>query len=146
MVLICTPPDQAERILVDCQPSLMRYSELSPALCVSGLVRDVLLSAASSGDVCACGSSRTTHFCSIPRSIQIDPVWSVLVAFDHPIFTPFDVLFVEEDACEPIRSAFRESSRYASFDPMKDMQKLYKASKQSIFYPDPPRGIFLGSA
>ena len=79
MLLICTPPDQAARLLADCQPSLV----------------------------------------SIPRSMEIDPVWTVLVAFDHPIFTPFDVLFVEEDSCEPIRSAFRESSRYASYDPMK---------------------------
>jgi hypothetical protein len=90
MLLICTPPDQAERLLADCQPSLM----------------------------------------SIPQSMEIDPVWTVLVAFDHPIFTPFDVLFVEEDACEPIRSAFRESSRYASYDPMKgeDCDPTYRSN------------------
>ena len=44
------------------------------------------------------------------------------MTFDHPIFVPFDVIFVEEDVCEPIRSVFRESSRYAGYDPMKDMQ------------------------
>jgi len=104
MVLICTPPTQAERLLADCQPSLM----------------------------------------SIPRSIQFDPVWTILVAFDHPIFTPFDVLFVEEDACEPIRSAFRESSRYASYDPMKDMSRPFRATKQSLFYPEPPTGPICG--
>lgn len=82
--------------------------------------------------------------CSIPRSVVFDPVWTVLVTFDHPIFTPFDVLFVEEDVCEPICSAFRESSRYAAYDPMKDMQKLHKAEKQSIFYPDPPQGPIWG--
>jgi len=39
--------------------------------------------------------------------LSLCPFSQVLVAFDHPIFTPFDVLFVEEDACDPIRSAFR---------------------------------------
>jgi len=41
-------------------------------------------------------------------------------------------------------SARQESSRYASYDPMKDMQKLHKASKQTIFFPDPPKGPIWG--
>jgi len=81
---------------------------------------------------------------SIPNSVEVTPVWTVLVAFDHAIYTPFDVLLVEEDACEPIRSAFRESSRYATYDPMKDMQTLHKPIKQSILHPDPPKGPIWG--
>lgn len=43
----------------------------------------------------------------IPRMVRVDPVWVVLVAFDHPIFTPFDVIFVEDDVAVPIQAAFR---------------------------------------
>ena len=54
---------------------------------------------------------------SIPRSVKYQPVWVVLLAFDHAIFTPFDVLVAEEKMHEPIQSCHRDSSRYTSQDP-----------------------------
>lgn len=61
---------------------------------------------------------------SIPRSVKFQPVWVVMLAFDHAIFTPFDVLVIEERLHEPIQSCFRESSRYTSQDPFQRREVL----------------------
>ncbi|EKX51158.1 hypothetical protein GUITHDRAFT_103078 [Guillardia theta CCMP2712] len=66
---------------------------------------------------------------SIPRLIKFKPVWVVLVTFSHPVYSPYDAYFVEEGAFPPLQSAYRESSKFTSYDPMNSVTDWLRAEK-----------------
>eukprot|EP00960_Hanusia_phi_P056526 763303-Hanusia_phi.AAC.11 len=66
---------------------------------------------------------------SIPRLVKFKPIWVVLVTFDHPLYSPYDAYLVEDDAFQPLQSAFRESSKFTSYDPMRPATDWLRAGK-----------------